>query len=50
MHMRAPPNEHEDLSFANDPDDSDEDDNSPEARLPPGGFPDRSETVSTVYY
>ncbi|KAJ5660576.1 hypothetical protein N7507_007027 [Penicillium longicatenatum] len=50
MHMRAPPNELEDLSFTNDPEDSDEEDTSPETRGPPGGFPDRSETVSTVYY
>jgi hypothetical protein len=50
MHMRAPPNELEDVSFTNDPDDSDEEDTPPETRGPPGGFPDRSETVSTVYY
>ncbi|KAJ5641271.1 hypothetical protein N7490_005271 [Penicillium lividum] len=47
--MRAPPNEDENISFADDPDDSDED-ISPEARGTPGGFPDRSDTASTAYY
>lgn len=46
--MRAPPEEREDLHFGSDPDDSDED-VSAEAR-PPGGFPDRRETASAVYY
>lgn len=49
IHMRAPPEEHEDLHFGNDPDDSDED-VSPEPRGPPGGFPNRSETASAAYY
>lgn len=47
--MRAPPEEREDLHFGSDPDDSDED-VSAEARGPPGGFPDRSETASAAYY
>ncbi|KAJ5675226.1 uncharacterized protein N7477_005160 [Penicillium maclennaniae] len=47
--MRAPPDEHQQLHFGSDPDDSDEE-ALPEPRGPPGGFPDRSETASSAYY
>jgi hypothetical protein len=50
VRMRAPPEERDDLQFGSD-DDSDEDAAQPsDGRGPPGGFPDRSATASSVYY
>lgn len=49
VRMRAPPEEREDLHYGSDPDDSDEDFPA-DARGPPGGFSDRSETASAAYY
>jgi hypothetical protein len=50
IRMRAPPEERDDLLFGSD-DDSDEDAAQPsDGRGPPGGFPDRIATASTVYY
>lgn len=48
--MRAPPDEAGDVFFGNDPDDSDDEDISPNTHRSPSTFPDRSQTVSTVYY
>ncbi|KAJ5349458.1 hypothetical protein N7541_007185 [Penicillium brevicompactum] len=48
MRMRATPDEREDISFGND-DDSEEEAGLSAVR-PPGGFPDRSATASSVYY
>ncbi|KAJ5091126.1 hypothetical protein NUU61_005996 [Penicillium alfredii] len=48
--MRAPPDENDDMRFGSDPDDSDEDAAPSDAPGPPGGFPDRSQTASSVYY
>ncbi|KAJ5766052.1 uncharacterized protein N7511_003668 [Penicillium nucicola] len=50
IRMRAPSEERDDLQFGSD-DDSDEDAAQPSGgRAPPGGFPDRSATASSVYY
>ncbi|KAJ5306971.1 hypothetical protein N7508_005986 [Penicillium antarcticum] len=50
IRMRAPPDERDDLQFGSD-DDSDEDAAQPsDGRGPPGGFPDRRATASSVYY
>lgn len=48
MRMRAVPDEREDVSFGND--DDSEDEAGLSAVRPPGGFPDRSATASSVYY
>ncbi|KAJ5902620.1 hypothetical protein N7495_003148 [Penicillium taxi] len=48
VRMRAPPDERDDLQFVNDPDDSDEEEESLQA--PPGTFPSRAQTASNVYY
>ncbi|KAJ5953016.1 uncharacterized protein N7479_011429 [Penicillium vulpinum] len=45
MRMRAPPDEKHDIQVGSD-DDSEDD----AGRAPPGGFPDRSATASSVYY
>ncbi|KAJ5256532.1 hypothetical protein N7478_012636 [Penicillium angulare] len=50
MRMRAPPKDDRDEFFANDPDDSDEEDIPSDIRGTPGDFPDRSQTASTAYY
>ena len=44
--MHAPPSEHQDLS---DLDDSEDEEASPTPGIP-GGFPDRTQTASNVYY
>ncbi|KAJ5801747.1 uncharacterized protein N7518_003815 [Penicillium psychrosexuale] len=49
MRMRAPPDERDDVQFGSD-DDSEDDAGQPDGRGPPGAFPDRSATASTVYY
>ncbi|CAI7592202.1 unnamed protein product [Penicillium glandicola] len=49
MRMRAPPDEHDDVQFGSD-DDSEDDAGQPDGRGPPGAFPDRSTTASSVYY
>jgi hypothetical protein len=45
--MRAPPDEHQDLHFGSDDDSEEEASPTPG---PPGGFPDRAQTASNVYY
>ncbi|CAI7655879.1 unnamed protein product [Penicillium viridicatum] len=49
MRMRAPPDERDDVLFGSD-DDSEDDAGQPDGRGPPGTFPDRSTTASSVYY
>lgn len=49
MRMRAPPDERDDVLFGSD-DDSEDDTGQPDGRGPPGTFPDRSATASSVYY
>lgn len=50
MRMRAPPDENYDQQVGNDPDDSEDEDDISDAQGPPGAFPDRSQTASSVYY
>lgn len=47
LRMRAPPDEHQNLHFASE--DDSEEESSPMPG-PPGGFPDRAQTASNVYY
>ncbi|CAI7595002.1 hypothetical protein N7533_011811 [Penicillium manginii] len=47
LRMRAPPDEHQDLHFGSDDDSEEEASPTPG---PPGGFPDRAQTASNVYY
>lgn len=49
LRMRAPPNGNEDLNFGCDLDDSEEE-GEPVTQGSPGGFPDRAQTASNVYY
>lgn len=49
MRMRAPPDERDDVMFGSD-DDSEDEAGQPDGRGPPGAFPDRSATASSVYY
>ncbi|KAJ5243508.1 uncharacterized protein N7469_001835 [Penicillium citrinum] len=49
LRMRAPPSDHQDLHFASDPDDSEDEEPSQTPGIP-GGFPDRTQTASNVYY
>ncbi|KAL2697504.1 hypothetical protein AAEP93_011408 [Penicillium crustosum] len=49
MRMRAPPDERDDVLFGSD-DDSEDEAGQPDSRGPPGSFPDRSATASSVYY
>jgi hypothetical protein len=49
MRMRVPPDERNDMQFGGS-DDSEDEVGQPDQRGPPGGFPDRSATASSVYY
>lgn len=49
MRMRAPPDERDDVLFGSD-DDSEDEAGQPDSRGPPGSFPGRSATASSVYY
>lgn len=50
LRMRAPPDESQYFRFASDPDDSEDNGDPVSTPGPPGGFPDRSQTASNVYY